>query len=208
MGWMAGGGSTGQVDCKHRLGALRDNTAFTLLAGAFDIDAERGTAFGVELGLDPKRCYPDYRTMFREETAREDGIEAVSIATPNYTHCEITRAALEAGLHVICEKPLFFTVSGGLEIRDLAREKNRIVGVTYGFSGSQLLLQMRMMGERGDLGEIRMVELQYTHGFGNTDESDRKSAAQKWRVNPAAAGRDAAQCCLRRCRKATPNVRV
>lgn len=104
---MIGGGRTSQVGYKHRTGALRDNTAFQLVAGAFDIDAERGKEFGVNIGVDENRCYPDYRTMFTEEAKREDGIEVVTIATPNGTHYEITKAALNAGLHVICEKPLF-----------------------------------------------------------------------------------------------------
>lgn len=104
---MVGGGRHGQVGYKHRTGALRDNTAFELVAGAFDIDAERGKDFGMNIGVEEERCYPDYKTMFAKEAERVDGIEVVSIATPNGTHYEICKAALEANLHVICEKPLF-----------------------------------------------------------------------------------------------------
>ncbi|MCM3788991.1 Gfo/Idh/MocA family oxidoreductase [Domibacillus indicus] len=185
---MVGGGRLSQVGYKHRTGALRDNAVFQLVAGAFDIDPARGKEFGINLGVASNRCYEDYETMFEEEAKREDGIEAVSIATPNGTHYDITKAALEAGLHVICEKPLFFTTEEGLEIKALAEEKGKIVGVTYGFSGNQMLLQMRAMIEKGDIGEIRMVELQYTHGFNATDEADKYSDAQKWRVDPKIAG--------------------
>lgn len=185
---MVGGGRTANVGYKHRQGAMRDNTAFQLVAGAFDIDAARGKDFGTNLGVDPDRCYPDYQTMFREEAKRPDGIEVVTVATPNSTHYEITKAALNAGLHVICEKPLFFEVAQGEEIKALAEAKNKIVGVTYGFSGSQLMLQMREMVANGDLGEIRMVELQYTHGFNATDVGDKISEGQKWRVDPKIAG--------------------
>lgn len=185
---MVGGGRLGQVGYKHRIGALRDNTAFQLVAGAFDIDPERGKDFGVNLGVEEDRCYPDYRTMFAEEAKREEGLEVVSIATPNGTHYEITKAALEAGLHVICEKPLFFTSAEGEEIKLLAEQQGKIVGVTYGFSGNQLLLQMRAMIEQGKIGDIRMVELQYTHGFSATDEADKFSDAQKWRVDLKIAG--------------------
>jgi predicted dehydrogenase len=185
---MVGGGRFSQVGYKHRTGALRDNTAFQLAAGAFDIDAERGKEFGMNLGVAEDRCYQDYQTMFTEERKREDGIEVVSIATPNGTHYEICKAALEADLHVICEKPLFFTSEEVLEIKALAEEKGKIVGVTYGFSGNQMLLQMRAMIEKGDIGEIRMIELQYTHGFSATDEADKFSDAQKWRVDPKIAG--------------------
>jgi predicted dehydrogenase len=185
---MVGGGRTGNVGYKHRLGALRDNTAFRLVAGAFDIDPARGKDFGVNLGVAPERCYPDYKTMFAEEAKREDGIEVVSIATPNATHFEICKAALNAGLHVICEKPLFFEIAQGEEIKALAAKKGKIVGVTYGFSGSQLLLQMRQMVQNGDLGDIHMIELQYTHGFACDEMGDKVSEGQKWRVNPKIAG--------------------
>ncbi|MDM5336201.1 Gfo/Idh/MocA family oxidoreductase [Fictibacillus enclensis] len=185
---MIGGGRTSQVGYKHRTGALRDNTAFQLVAGAFDIDAERGKEFGVNIGVDENRCYPDYRTMFTEEAKREDGIEVVTIATPNGTHYEITKAALNAGLHVICEKPLFFTVEEGEEVKELAEKQGKIVGVTYGYSGNQMMLQMRAMIEQGKIGEIRVVDLQYTHGFNATDQGEKTSAAQKWRVDPKVAG--------------------
>lgn len=183
-----GGGRTSNVGYKHRLGALRDNTAYKLTAAAFDIDAERGKNFGFQLGMEPSRCYPDYKTLFLEEAKRSDGVEVVTIATPNGTHYEICKAALEAGLHVICEKPLFFEVSQGEEIIQLAKKQGKIVGVTYGFSGHPLLLQMRKMVQNGDLGEIRMLELQYTHGFSATEEGDKKSEGQKWRVDPKIAG--------------------
>ena len=120
---MVGGGRLSQVGYKHRTGALRDNTAFQLVAGAFDIDPEQGRDFGTAIGVDPGRCYPDYRTMFRDEANRENGIEVVSIATPNATHYEISKAALEAGVHVICEKPLFFTTDEVREIKALAESK-------------------------------------------------------------------------------------
>ncbi|MCU6599268.1 Gfo/Idh/MocA family oxidoreductase [Peribacillus frigoritolerans] len=185
---MVGGGRLGQVGYKHRIGALRDNTAFQLVAGAFDIDSARGKDFGVNIGVAEERCYPDYKTMFAEEAKREEGVEVVSIATPNGTHYEICKAALLAGLHVICEKPLFFTTEEVLEIKALAEEKGKIVGVTYGFSGNQLLLQMRAMVEKGEIGDVRLVDLQYTHGFNATDDGDKMNAAQKWRVDPKVAG--------------------
>lgn len=185
---MVGGGRHSQVGYKHRTGALRDNTAFQLVAGAFDIDPERGKDFGVNIGVAEDRCYPDYKKMFAEEAKREDGIEVVSIATPNGTHYEISKAALEAGLHVICEKPLFFTTAEAQEIKDLGEEQGKIVGVTYGFSGNQMMLQMRAMIEQGKIGDIRVVDLQYTHGMSVTDEVEKTSAAQKWRVDPKVAG--------------------
>ena len=185
---MVGGGRLSQVGYKHRSGALRDNTAFQLVASAFDIDATRGREFGVNLGIAPERCYDNYQQLLEEEAKREDGIEVVTIATPNGTHYEITKAALNAGIHVICEKPLFFTAAEAQEIKALADEKRLIVGVTYGYSGHPLLMQMRAMIAKGEIGDVRMVELQYTHGFSASDSADKFSDAQKWRVDPKIAG--------------------
>ncbi len=184
---MVGGGRTGQVGYKHRIGALRDNTAYELVCGAFDIDAARGKSFGVNIGVDGDRCYPDYRALIEEESKRSDGVQVVTVATPNHTHYQITKACLEAGLHVICEKPLFFTVKECDEIATLAEKKGLIVGVTYGYSAYPMLLQMRAMVAAGLLGDIRMVDLTYIHGFSSGDDANA-SEAQKWRTNPATSG--------------------
>ncbi len=115
---------TSQIGYSHRCAALRDNV-YTLLAGALDVDAERGRAFGEQLGIAPERCYADYQTLFREEAQRPDGIEVVSVTTPNNTHFAITKAALEAGLHVICEKPLCFTAEEARELVDLSKNRTK-----------------------------------------------------------------------------------
>lgn len=185
---MIGGGRLSQVGYKHRSGALRDNTAYQMVASAFDVDAARGREFGVNLGIAPERCYDNYQQLLAEEAKREDGIEVVTIATPNGTHYEIAHAALNAGIHVICEKPLFFTTVEAQAIKALAESKGLIVGVTYGFSGHPLLMQMRAMIAKGEIGDVRMVELQYTHGFSANDSADKFSDAQKWRVDPKIAG--------------------
>ena len=185
---IVGGGRTSGVGYKHRLGAMRDNTSFVLKAAAFDLDFARCVDFGKNLNMDEERLYPDYKTMFAEEAKREDGIEAVDIATPNFQHFEVCKAALEAGLHVICEKPLFFKVEEGEEIKKLAEEKGKIVCVTYGFSGFDLLSQMRSMVLNGDIGEVTMVDLRYAHGFACDPTGDKQAEGQKWRVDPAKSG--------------------
>lgn len=183
---MVGGGRGSQIGYIHRSAALRDFN-FELVAGAFDIDAERGKDFGVNLHVDPERCYPDYQTMFEEEAKREDGIQAVSVATPNFTHFEICKAALKAGLHVVCEKPLCFTVEQAEELEALAKEHNKIVGVTYGYSGHQLIEEARHMIANGELGEIRIINMQFAHGFHNV-AVEANNPSTKWRVDPKFAG--------------------
>jgi predicted dehydrogenase len=183
---MVGGGRGSQIGYIHRSAALRDST-FVLVAGAFDLDPERGRAFGVGLGMAPERCYPDYQAMFEAEAKRADGIQAVSIATPNNTHFAICKAALEAGVHVVCEKPLCFTVEEAQELRKLAADKNKVVGVTYGYAGHQMIEQARQMIARGDLGEIRIVNMQFAHGF-HSEAVEQANPATRWRVDPKFAG--------------------
>ena len=183
---MVGGGEHSQIGYIHRSAALRDRN-FELVAAALDIDPARGRAFGEQLGIDPERCYPDYLSLFELEAQRPDGIEAVSIATPNGTHYPITRAALEAGLHVVCEKPLCFTLEQAEALRTLAQSKGRIVGLTYGYAGHQLIEQARAMIAAQELGEIRMVHMQFAHGFHSAPVEAQNQATQ-WRVDPRQAG--------------------
>ncbi len=183
---MVGGGRGSQIGYVHRSAALRDRS-FDLVAGAFDLDPERGRAFGAELGLDPTRCYPDYRALFAGEAARPDGIRAVSVATPNNTHYEITKSALEYGLHVVCEKPLCFTTAEAEELAALAKTRGKVVGVTYGYAGHQLIEQAREMVAAGELGEVRLVNLQFAHGFHSAPVEEQNPAA-RWRVDPRFAG--------------------
>lgn len=183
---MVGGGKGSQIGYIHRSAAMRDDN-FRLVAGAFDIDPERGQAFAAELGIAPDRCYPDYRTMFEAESAREDGIEAVSVATPNGLHYAVCKAALEAGLHVVCEKPLCFTSREAEELASLAKAKQRVVGVTYGYSGHQMIQQARQMIRHGDLGEIRIINMSFAFGGYNWKIEETNPAA-KWRFDPSKAG--------------------
>ena len=183
---MVGGGKGSQIGYIHRSAAMRDFN-FDLVAGAFDIDPERGREFGKQLHVDEDRCYPDYKTMFAKEAKRQDGIQAVSIATPNGTHFEITKAALLAGLHVVCEKPLCFTTEEAEELEALAAKQNKIVGVTYGYAGHQVIEEARQLIAEGKLGKIRIVNMQFSHGFHNV-AVEKNTASTKWRVDPKVAG--------------------
>ena len=183
---MVGGGRGSQIGYVHRSAALRDGY-FSLLAGAFDLDPDRGRVFGADLGLDPGRCYPDWQAMFAAEAARADGIRCVTIATPNNTHYPITRAALLAGLHVICEKPLTFTTAEALELQAIAADRGLVVGVAYGYSGHQMIEEAARLVAGGTLGETRIVNLQFAHGF-HSAAVEHDNPAARWRVDPAFAG--------------------
>ncbi len=183
---MVGGGKGSQIGYIHRSSAQRDGR-FQLLAGAFDINAQRGKDFGAQIGVDSHRCYKDYKEMFSQEAKREDGIQAVSIATPNFTHYEICKEALRAGLHVVCEKPLCFSSAQAEELIFLAQNQQKIVGVTYGYTGFPMVHQARNMIEKGELGEIRIINMQFAHGF-HSQEVESQDPGAKWRVTSEMAG--------------------
>ncbi len=183
---MVGGGRGSQIGYIHRASGQRDGL-FQLIAGAFDIDPERGREFGTNLGIDPARCYADYKEMFEKEAKRADGIQAVSIATPNKFHYEIAKAALLSGLHIVCEKPLCFLSSEAEELKAIAKQKDLVIGVTYGYTGYQMVHQARKMIENGELGEIRIINTQFAHGF-HSEEVEANDPGTKWRVTPQIAG--------------------
>ena len=181
---MIGGGRGSEIGYAHRTSAMRDDI-FELVAGAFDINPDACRSFGVALGLDEKRCYSDYKTLINEESKREDGIEALSIAAPNFLHYESTKAALEAGLHVICEKPLSFRSDEAKELVEISRDKNLLLGVSYGYSGFPIVHQAKSMIKRGVLGRIRIVNMQFAHGFHSAPVN---SPGASWRINPKTSG--------------------
>lgn len=183
---MVGGGQGSQIGHSHRDAAQRDGL-MSLVAGAFDVDAARGRSFGSALGVAPERCYADFATMFAAEAVRPDGIEVVTIATPNSSHFVVCKAALSAGLHVVCEKPLTIDEAGALELAALARERGRVLGVMYGYTGYEMVQQARAMVQKGELGEIRVVQMQFAHGY-HAVEVEGKDPGTKWRVTPAVSG--------------------
>ena len=186
-GWgIVGGGEGSQIGLAHRVASGMDN-AFAFRAGAMDIDPKRARDYGVRLGLDEDRAYGNWRDMLEGEKARDDRIDLVTVATPNSTHFEITKAFLEAGFHVLCEKPMTMTVAEAEEIVALAESAGRICAVNYGYTGFPMVRQMRAMVARGDLGEIRAFVAEFSHGF-HADAADLDNPRVRWRYDPKQAG--------------------
>jgi len=183
---LIGGGEGSQIGPAHRLGARLDGL-FDFVAGALDHRPEAGRAYGQRIGLAADRSYGDWREMLEGERGRADHIDLVTVATPNATHFEITRAYLQAGFHVLCEKPMTMTVEEGEEIVAVARETGRICAVNYGYTGYSLVRHMRAMVARNDLGAIRMVVAEFAHGH-HADAADAENPRARWRYDPAQAG--------------------
>ena len=187
LGWgMVGGGEGSQIGPAHRMGAQADGN-FSFLAGALDADADRGRTYAQKLGIEPDRAYGDWREMLAGEMAREDRIDLVTVATPNATHFEITKAFLEAGFNVLCEKPMTMTVEEGEEIVRVAQASGRVCAVNYCYSAYPMVRQMRAMVARGDLGKIRLVVANFSHGH-HADAADADNPRVRWRYDPAMAG--------------------
>lgn len=187
LNWgMIGGGEGSQIGPAHRLGAGLDGD-FAFVAGALDHRAAEGRAYGQRLGLAADRAYGDWQEMLAGETARDDRVDLVTVATPNATHFAITKAFLEAGFHVLCEKPMTMTVEEAEEIVGLSRETGKICAVNYGYTGYALVRHMRAMVARGDLGAIRLVKAEFAHGH-HADAADADNPRVRWRYDPAQAG--------------------
>ncbi|WP_370251378.1 Gfo/Idh/MocA family protein [Nioella sp.] len=187
LNWgIIGGGEGSQIGPAHRLGAGLDGE-FAFVAGALDHRPDAGRDYGRRLGLAADRAYGDWREMLEGERGRADRIDLVTVATPNATHFEITKAYLEAGFHVLCEKPMTMTVEEGEEIVKLARATGRICAVNYGYTGYPLVRHMRAMVARGDLGKVRLVKAEFAHGH-HADAEDADNPRVRWRYDPAQAG--------------------
>lgn len=183
---MIGGGEGSQIGPAHRLGSGLDD-AFEFVAGALDHRPEAGRAFGQSLGLAEDRAYGDWQEMLAGERGREDRVDLVTVATPNATHFEITKAFLEQGFHVLCEKPMTMTVEEGEEIVRIARDSGRVCAVNYGYTGYSLVRHMRAMVARGDLGAVRLIKAEFAHGH-HADAADADNPRVRWRYDPAQAG--------------------
>lgn len=185
---MVGGGEGAYIGGIHRFATRLDN-AFELVAGAFDVRPERGHAFAESIFIARDRSYDDYKAMVEGEKNRPDRIDAVAICTPNHTHFPIAKAFLEAGFDVICEKPMTTTLDDAIALRDLAEASSRFVGVTYTYCGYPLIHHARAMVARGDLGAIRVVQVEYPLEWMATAIEAEGNAQAVWRTDPKLSGR-------------------
>ncbi|TDT74283.1 putative dehydrogenase [Litoreibacter halocynthiae] len=182
---MIGGGEGSQIGPAHRLGSGLDSL-FEFTAGALDHRSQEGIDYGKRLGLGD-RAYGDWQDMLSAEKKRDDRVDLVTVATPNSTHFEITKAFLENGFHVLCEKPMTMTVEEGEEIVKIARTTGNICAVNYGYTGYSLVRHMKAMVARGDIGKVRLVNAEFAHGH-HADAADANNPRVRWRYDPAQVG--------------------
>lgn len=184
---MVGGGQGAFIGAVHRIAARLDNE-FVLVAGALSSDPERARVSAAELGLDPERSYGSFAEMAKAEAKRPDGIEAVAIVTPNNVHFPAAKAFLEAGIHVICDKPMTSTLADARKLAALVEKTGKVFVLTHNYTGYPMIRQAREMVAKGQLGDIRVVQAEYPQDWLTEaiEASGQKQAS--WRVDPKQSG--------------------
>jgi predicted dehydrogenase len=184
---MVGGGEGAFIGGVHRIAARLDDH-YDLVAGALSSEAARAQRSGAALGLDPARSYGSFQDMAAAEAKRPDGIEAVAIVTPNHMHAPVAKAFLQAGIHVICDKPLTATLEEAKALAELARKSDRVFAVTYNYTGYPMVRQSRAMVAEGTLGTIRVVQVEYPQDWLTERIETTGHKQAEWRTDPKRTG--------------------
>jgi len=184
---MVGGGPGAFIGAVHRMAARMDDH-YELVAAALSSDAARSRAAAQDLHIAPDRAYGSYTEMARVEAARPDRIEAVAIVTPNNLHYPMAKTFVEAGFHVICDKPLTTTLEEALDLEKIVKSSSVIFGLTHNYTGYPMVRQARQMIADGELGKIRVAQVEYAQDWLATplEQTGQKQAA--WRTDPAQSG--------------------
>jgi predicted dehydrogenase len=186
---LVGGGQGSFIGKVHSIAACLDNRA-EVVAGAFSSNPERSKASAADYNVAPARAYGSYKEMLEKEAQLPEGerIDFVSVTTPNHTHFEIAKAAVEAGFHVVCDKPMTFDLAQAEELAKTVDSSKGVFALTHNYTGYPLVRQAREMVQSGELGEIQAIRANYIQGWLRTklEESDQKQAA--WRTDPTKSG--------------------
>ncbi|WIJ23449.1 Gfo/Idh/MocA family protein [Devosia sp. RR2S18] len=183
---MVGGGTGAFIGYVHRIAARIDGD-YDLVAGALSSRPEVAKESGKNLGLAEDRTYTSYEEMARAEAERPDGIEAVAIVTPNHMHFGPAKAFLEAGIHVICDKPITSTLEDARKLATIQPKNGAKFLLTHNYTGYPLVRQARQMVESGLLGKIRVVQVEYPQDW-LTEPTDDDNKQAAWRTDPARSG--------------------
>jgi predicted dehydrogenase len=184
---MVGGGQGAFIGGVHRIAARMDGE-FELAAGALSSDPARAKASAAELGLDPERSYGSFAEMAKAEAKRPDGIEAVAIVTPNNMHYPPAKAFLEAGIHIICDKPLASNLADAKKLAALVKKTGRVFVLTHNYTGYPMVRQAREMVQKGVLGDIRVVQAEYPQDWLTEKVEDSGAKQAVWRTDPKQSG--------------------
>ncbi|HEY9118047.1 MAG TPA: Gfo/Idh/MocA family oxidoreductase [Roseivirga sp.] len=191
---MIGGGLNSFIGIVHRIAAYIGEE-YTLVGGAFDTDYEMALKFAKQLELDPNRTYPNIDQFIAKESAlpADQRIEAVVVVTPNFLHYPMAKQLIQAGFHVICEKPVTNTAAEAMELEELVNKHGVVFALTHTYTGYPMVRQMKSMIAEGVIGKVQKVDAQYYQGWINPVIHDKEKRAGVWRLDPAKAGQS---CCM------------
>lgn len=184
---MIGGGRGAFIGAVHRMAARLDDR-YELVGGVFSSDPQRSRDSGADLRLAPDRCYATLDDMLRTERDRADRVDVMAVVTPNHLHHDASKRCLEAGFHVICDKPLTTTLAHAEELSRLVEQTKRVFAVTYNYSGYPLVRQAKEMIASGELGDIRVVQTEYAQDWLATPVEATGNKQATWRVDPERSG--------------------
>ncbi len=184
---MIGGGQGAFIGAVHRI-ASRIDDHYELVAGALSSDPDRARESGAELGLADDRNYGTYLDMAKREARLKNGAEAVAIVTPNNMHYPVAREFLKRGIHVICDKPLTSTLGDAKKLAALVEKTGAIFVLTHNYTGYPMVRQARQMIADGELGDIRVVQVEYPQDWLSQDLESTGQKQAAWRTDPAQAG--------------------
>lgn len=184
---MVGGGRDAFIGGVHRIAARLDDH-YELVAGAFSSTPEKSRASALDLGVAAERAYANYNDMAEQEALRDDGIEAVSIVTPNHLHYPVACAFLERGIHVICDKPMTSSLEDAKALVSKAAESNALFVLTHNYTAYPMIRQARAMVAEGLLGDIRVVQVEYAQDWLATNLEDTGQKQAGWRTDPERSG--------------------
>lgn len=181
---MVGGGKDAFIGAVHRI-ASRIDGRYELVAGALSSTPEKALESGQALGLKQDRIYADFEEMAKREARLKDGIEAVAIVTPNHVHYPAAKAFLKRGIHVICDKPLTSTLADAKKLVKAAESSDALFFLTHNYTGYPMVRQAREMVQNGDLGTIRVIQVEYPQDWLTVEQSNKQA---DWRTDPARSG--------------------
>lgn len=184
---MVGGGRDAFIGGVHRI-ASRIDDQFELVAGCFSSTPEKSQASGADLGLDPKRVYDDFTAMAKREARVKGGIDAVAIVTPNHMHFPVAREFLKRGIHVICDKPLTATLQEARKMAKAVEASDALFILTHNYTGYPMIRQAREMIAAGELGKIRLVNVEYIQDWLTEDVESSGQKQADWRTDPERTG--------------------
>ena len=184
---MIGGGQGAFIGAVHRI-ASRIDDRYELVAGCLSSTAEKALISAKEIGIDPDRSYPDFQTMANLESSREDGIDVVSIVTPNHMHASPSIEFLKKGIHVICDKPLTATMEEADELYSVVKKSDAHFFLTHNYSGYPVVREMKRLIKEGVIGKVRVLKGMYLQGWLTNKEEDKGLKQAEWRTDPSRSG--------------------